>query len=56
MNYNFGVKFLELTKARCMSLDLSQPKQLGENPIMILHVCLCNEGGDSTILKNVTCY
>ena len=41
MNYNFGVNLLELTKAMCMGLDLSQPKQLGDNPIMIPHLRLC---------------
>ena len=41
MNYNFGVKLLELTKARCMDLDLSQSMQLGDNSIRILHLHLC---------------
>jgi len=34
-------KVVGIIKAKCMNFDLSQPKQLGDNFIRILHLHLC---------------
>jgi len=34
-------KVVGIIKAKCMDLDLSQTKQLGDNSIRILHLHLC---------------